>query len=120
MALCKIRANIPIGLEEDETILFDKGFVGIEEYWTCNCVYPVKKKKGQSYIRQNHKDLNTELKTYRIIVENYFAQLKKFKILQLTFRCKGELSDILTKHHQVWVVCAGIMDEFIHPDGFRV
>jgi len=46
MALCKIKANIPIGLGDDETVLFDKGFVGIEEYWNCNCVYPVKKKKG--------------------------------------------------------------------------
>lgn len=121
ITLCKLPQNIPCELELDEAVLFDKGFVGIEETWHhCECIYPVKRRHGQEQVRFNHKQFNDEVKTYRIIVENYFAQLKKFKILKFPFRCKGEIAEILAKHHQVWVVCAGIMDEFIHPNGFRV
>jgi len=120
ISLCKLPQNIPQDLEKTETVVFDKGFVGIEEFWDhCDCLYPVKRRKTQQQVRPNHKTLNDEIKTVRIIVENYFAQLKKFKILKHPFRCKGEIPDILVKHHQVWVVCAGIMDEFIHPQGFR-
>ncbi len=47
------------------------------------------------------------------MVENYFSQIKDFKILRETFWVKGELSEILEKHHRVFLVCAYFIDVFI-------
>lgn len=120
ISLCKASTNTPIQLGKDETIAGDKGFCGLADIWThCEVITPYKKQPGQLKLPPVLKKWNREFKAFRTVVENYFSKIKDFKILQIRFRCKGELQDILGKHHEVWVVCAGLLDEFIMPDGLR-
>ena len=62
---------------------------------------------------------NDKFKRHRTVVENYFCAIKKFKILTHKFRYNGDLEEILKKHHQIFIVCAGFIDQFIYPNGLR-
>jgi len=54
------------------------------------------------------------------VVENYFAHIKNFKILRGRLRVNGSLDDVTEKHHRIWTVCAGLMNQFIHPNGIKL
>jgi len=118
ISLCKLQENIPLDLVGSEAVAGDKGFIGLGDTWAhCEVITPFKKPPGSTGVTANQKKWNTEFKTFRTVVENYFSQIKDFKILRFKFRCKGVVKDILAKHHQVWLICAGLLDEFIMPDG---
>jgi len=102
-------------LSDMEAIVLDSGYIGLERLWrTTNVLTPEK------YVSQKwQQDWNALLIAIRLVAENYIAEVRKFKILQSRFRAKGDIDEILTKHHWVWICCAGINNEFIHPDGLR-
>jgi len=104
---------------KEESIAADKGFIGLEEVWSnVNIVTPFKKKNGN--IHEMKKVWNNRLKTIRTVVENYFSQLKDFKILRYKFRANGTIEEVVEKHHYIWTVCAGILDQFVFPNGVRL
>jgi len=109
--------NWLVVFKNGESVGANKGFIGLEEVWTnVNVVLPYKK-YGRWKLHPTKKKWNTDLKKIRTVVENYFSQLKDFKILQYRFRANGNIDKVTEKHHRIWVVCAGIMDQFIFPDG---
>ncbi len=63
---------------------------------------------------------NNDLKQVRIVVENFFMHLKKFKILGGKFRELGTLEAILEKHDKVFRVCSYLLDQFLFQgNGFK-
>ncbi len=107
-------------LKKPEAIGGDPAFYGLEEDLEVECIVPYKEFPGIPLTKSEER-FNTDWKEIRIFVENYFAEIKDFKILRFPFRCKGSnLEAICESHHRVWVVCADLVDEYIHPDGKKV
>jgi transposase len=65
-------------------ILADSGYQGIAKIHL-NSEIPVKKKRGQE-LTEEQKAYNHELSSKRIVVENVFAMLKRFRILGDKYR----------------------------------
>jgi hypothetical protein len=103
------------GLTSEEAFVFDSGYEGLERVWKNTSVLIPFKYATEVW----QKNWNALLVALRLVSENFFAEIKKFKILQLRFRAKGDLDKLKAKHHEVWVCCAGLMQEFIHPNGLR-
>jgi len=106
-------------LQKGECVGAYKGFIGLEDVWT-NVDVVVPFKKYNNKLHPTKQRWNNDLKKIRTVVENYFAQLKDFKILRNKFRANGSIDEVTEKHHRIWVVCAGIMDQFIFSDGVRM
>lgn len=102
-------------LTSEEAFVFDSGYEGMERVWKNTTVLTPFKYATESWQKQ----WNALLVALRLVSENYFAEIKKFKILHLRFRAKGDLDELKAKHHEVWVCCAGLMKAFIHPNGLR-
>jgi len=113
------------GFEEKEAVGADKGFVGLGNVWNVEVVTPFKKRKqkgnaNRKSLKHSQKKWNQSFKTIRTVVENYFSQLKDFKILRHKLRVNGTVDEMTEKHHRIWTVCAGIMDQFIFPEGTKL
>lgn len=106
-------------LKPTESIGGDPAFEGLEEYVNCSVLATPKKQPG-GQLGEKAKLLKTNWKTHRTVVENYFSQIKDFKILRETFRVKGKLSEILEKHHRVFLVCAYFIDVYLFPNGTKM
>jgi hypothetical protein len=106
-------------LHSTESIGGDPAFEGLADILPCGVLTSPKKIPG-GQLGPKEKELKTRWKTYRTVVENYFSQVKDFKILRETFRCKGDISEILEKHHRIFVVCAFFIDIFLFPEGTKM
>ena len=65
-------------------MLADTGYQGIQKIHT-NAVIPYKKKRNTP-LTEEQKEYNHELSSKRIVVENVFALLKRFKIITDKYR----------------------------------
>jgi hypothetical protein len=106
-----------IDLPEKTFVGVDGGMKGIQKFYP-NSILPVEKRKRIS-LTEDEKEWNNKFKRHRTVVENYFAAIKKFSILTDKFRFNGNLEEILSKHHQVFIICAAPMQKFLHPNGLR-
>jgi hypothetical protein len=113
ITISKILENI-IDLE-DFYICLDRGFYGIEEIY--KAVLPFKGVRKEFY-SDKHKEYDNEHKKIRITIENFFAALKKFLILRDKFRYNGTLSELLEKHHLIFINCVNLFNK-IYPNGLR-
>lgn len=76
-----------------EAILFDAGFYGAQNY-AVGCKASLLVSKKPSYVRsEKEREYEKLLKSYRIIVENYIAQIRQFNGLNVQLRVKGSLDD---------------------------
>ncbi|WP_227501560.1 transposase family protein [Synechocystis sp. PCC 7509] len=64
--------------------LADKGYQGIQKYHLFSQI--PKKKPSKSKLSPLDKKANRELAIERVLIENVFTQLKKFRILQGRYR----------------------------------
>lgn len=102
---------------KQEAIGGDSAYLGLESWLQCQVVTPFKAFGGRK--TNEEKIFNNEFKSVRTVVENYFAHIKNFKILRYPWRTKGNLDQLLEKHHKVWVLCAALMDEYLFPHGIK-
>lgn len=73
-------------LHPDSLVLVDLGYQGIDKYH-CNCMLPIKKKKGQSLCKQD-KAYNKILAKKRVVVEHAIRLCKIFRIVKGVYRAK--------------------------------
>lgn len=66
--------------DPSETIAGDPAFIGLENVWKIPVICPYKKPKNGE-LQEFQVEWNSKFKSFRTVVENYFAQIKKFKIL---------------------------------------
>jgi len=102
----------------DETIGGDPAFQGLQEFVAAHVCSSIKKQPGES-LNVHEKQFKNSWKTIRTVVENYFSQIKDFKILKYPFRMKGDISRIHACHHQVFLICAYLLDVFLFPEGTK-
>jgi len=102
---------------EDEAIGGDSAYIGLKSWVHCQVVTSFKSHDGHKTAEEIL--FNNEFKSIRTVVENYFAHIKNFKVLQYPWRTKGNLEKILEKHHEVWVLCAVLMDTYLFPNGIK-
>jgi len=110
--------EVLLQLKESETVGGDPAYIGLADYVACHVVTSYKKPPGCEKTT-DQKKWNNEFKSIRTVVENYFAQIKDFKILRYPWRCKGELEQILEKHHSVWIICAALLSKYLFPEGIK-
>ncbi len=96
-------------------IAIDRGFYGIEDIY--NVVLPFKGVSEEFY-SERHENYDNEHKKIRITIENFFAALKKFLIIRDKFRYNGSLSELLEKHHLIFINCVNLFNK-IYPFGLR-
>ena len=99
------------GLDDWEYICADKGFRGLQHKWP-NIVLPY----IGDQLTEEEKEFNKGVARIRIVVENVFSHLKKWRICKYTFR--GNINDIdgsLIRHNKIWVVVAGLYNDFVAP-----
>ena len=104
--------------QPDECLGGDPAFDGLEADLNCSVITAPKKQPGKK-LTTKQQEFKTEWKTIRTVIENYFSQIKDFKILRYTFRIKGDLSTILESHHRVFIVCSYLMDVILFPKGTK-
>jgi hypothetical protein len=102
-------------LPTNSHLMLDGGFKGAQRFYR-NIILPEESKN----LTPDQVHWNNEVKTIRTVVENYFSHIKKFKILTHKFRYNGNLQDVLLKHHQVFIVCAALLQRFILPNGLKI
>ena len=104
-------ADEKVKLSKFETIMGDKGFPNLKMLYPS--VLIPQSRRNKVPLTKLQKSKNAKISSVRIIVENYFASLKANRILQHTFRAKGDLDSILEYHHTIWVVIAAIYKFYI-------
>ena len=92
-------------MPRDATKLIDSGYQGLQKL-TKNVKLPIKKKQ-KTPLTKAEKAYNRELASERVLVENVFARLKKFKILGSTYR------NFQKKLHMRFNIIAGIHNQSI-------
>lgn len=102
-------------ITSEEYIIADKGFRGLDRFHKNICI-PFFNDVDQEPIKQ----FNNELAHYRIIVENVFSAIKKWKICTHTLALKfTEIKDALNKHNKIWSVVAYLINKY-HSFGQRI
>lgn len=98
-------------LEPNEWIMLDKGYKDLK---FARKVVPI---VGKSEILLEEEEIyNNDVASIRIVIENVNCEIKKFKICQFTFRAHiTKLEEVRIEHNRVWVVVAGIVNEFKAP-----
>lgn len=93
-------------LSPNEYIMADKGFKGLDsQHPTCLPFFDDTK--------EIHQEFNNELAHYRIIVENVFAEIKKWKICSLPLSLKfSNINDALDRHNKLWTVVGAFTNMF--------
>ena len=100
-------------LNNNEFIMVDKGFRGLDRLYPNICIPFFHDEIG------DRKEFNHELSHYRIIVENVFAQIKKWKICSFPLNLKFKnMRDALEKHDKIWRTIAFFTNKF-HSFGNR-
>ena len=95
-------------ITSEECIIADKGFRGLDRFHK-NIYIPFFNDVDQEPIKQ----FNNELAHYRIIVENVFGAIKKWKICTHTLELKfTEIKDALNKHNKIWSVVAYLINKY--------
>ncbi|KAL9647835.1 hypothetical protein ABK040_008110 [Willaertia magna] len=98
-------------LDESEYICGDKGFRGLQHYWK-NIVLPF----IGSDLNEKEKEFNNEVASIRIVVENVFSQIKKWKVCKHPFRTNiNNIEKAKVWHNKVWVVVGGLFNDFVAP-----
>ncbi|KAK5582815.1 hypothetical protein RB653_004402 [Dictyostelium firmibasis] len=66
----------------------------------------------------DEKEADNRLKSIRIIIENVFAQIKKFSITTHTFRFKNKKKSthILDIHHKIWSIIAFLVNSYVEEN----
>jgi len=95
-------------LEEDEAIMGDSGYQGIQHDHLA--VLPTKKPKGGE-LTDEQKQRNRQISQARVVIENTIAQLKFFRILADRYRHSRD------SHHQVFRIVASLVNRRMrrHP-----
>lgn len=104
-----------LNLPKNAYVGVDGGIKGIKDYYK-NYITPI---ESRGTLTDDEKEWNDKFKTHRTVVENYFAAIKKFKILNMKFRFNGDLEEVLSKHNQIFMVCAFLLQKYIYPKGLR-
>jgi hypothetical protein len=87
------------------TVVADAGYDGLYKNLPDHSVATAHKAQRNHPLQQAHKDMNRELSSIRIIVENVFCQLKHFKCLCDCFR-----HDVITMHNAAFMTIAAIVN----------
>jgi hypothetical protein len=96
-------------LEEFEAIGADKGYVGLDKLVAPNpVILPVSKPKTRE-----QEEFNNEFAAIRTIVENVFAQIKKWKMCKNTFKINGDINNAKEKHNQIWRAACFLVNEYV-------
>ena len=80
----KLYKKSKIRIKKEIRCLADKGYKGINKYHNLSQI-PKKKPRRDSFSKSDKKE-NKELAKERIVIENVFAHLKRFRILQGRYR----------------------------------
>lgn len=80
----KLYKKSKIRIKKDIKCLADKGYQGIKKYHNLSQI-PKKRPRRDSFSKSDKKE-NRELAKERIVIENVFAHLKRFRILQGRYR----------------------------------
>lgn len=103
----------------DFGVILDKGYIGLGVYNPDQLMLPVKDVESLPlFVQDECRSYNSELKRIRLVVENTFGDLKKFKILSMPFSVKGGLSETKEKFDMVLAVCV-YLQTLVHPNGIR-
>jgi len=80
----KLYKKSKIRIKKEIRCLADKGYEGINKYHNLSQI-PKKKPRRESFSKSDKKE-NKEIAKERIVIENVFAHLKRFRILQGRYR----------------------------------
>ena len=95
-----------------EVIGADKGYIGLEKLTTNNIVVPVTPTNNWP-LTPEEVAFNNDFASIRTIVENVFAQIKKWKMCKNTFKINGDLETAQEKHNQIWRAACFLVNEFV-------
>ena len=80
-------SKLPQVIPKDVPLYLDTGYQGVQtDYPDLRVEIPFKRKKGQGDLSHSQKIFNTKQRRIRIRVENAIAQLKKYQVLNQTYR----------------------------------
>jgi hypothetical protein len=107
------RSKLPHVIPRDVPLYVDIGFQGVKtDYPDLHVEIPFKRKKGQGDLSHSQKTYNTKQRRIRIRVENTIAQLKKYQVLNQTYRHARE------RYNTVFRFVANILDFRMLSRGF--
>jgi len=110
-AVYNIKENqVHLMITKEEGILADAGYVtpvGYENFICC------KKRPRGGELTHDEELFNTSIAKHRIVVENVFASIKKWKICSDIIRLPVHEAEQL--HHQVWVIASGLHNIYGTP-----
>jgi hypothetical protein len=99
------RSKLPQAIPKDVPLYVDTGFQGVKtDYPDLHVEIPFKRKKGQGDLSRSQKIFNKKQRRVRIRVENTIAQLKKYQVLNQTYRHAKK------KYNAVFRFVANILD----------
>jgi hypothetical protein len=99
--------NIAAKLKENEWIMADRGFRGLEH------------RKIFTYTNLTPFSLQKKFKKIRVRVENTIGEVKKWKICSMIFPSRigtWGRREFLRWHDKIWVVCGGLVNVYLHPE----
>jgi len=107
--LTQIRDSGILGrIPQQTTVIADAGYDGLYKDLPNHSVATAHKAQRNHPLQQAQKDINRELSSVRIVVENVFCELKHFRILSDCFR-----HDVTHVHSAVFAVIAAIVNRRI-------
>ena len=98
-------------LDSDEWIIADGGFSGLQNYHSAI----IKHHYTSSNMKQT--DLDDEIDRIRVIIENVFGYVQKFKIAgdKLRFKTKSRrktVAEALSLHNKIWFCLFAFLNEY--------
>ncbi len=80
-------SNLPKMIPKGAKLYLDSGYQGVQkDFLNLNAIIPFKRNRWGGQLTHSQKIQNKKQRKIRITVEHTFSQLKKFQILQQTFR----------------------------------
>jgi hypothetical protein len=96
-----------IQVSDDEFILADRGFRGMEDY---RILTPYTETNASRFTTYDKK-----FKAIRVKVENGILQVRRWRICHTLFRVKPmDIRAAMRKHHQIWLICAALVNFVNH------
>ena len=106
-------SKLPQVIPKDVPLYLDTGYQGVRtDYPDLRVEIPFKRKKGQGNLSHSQKIFNKKQRRIRIRVENVIAQLKKYQVLNQTYRHARE------KYNAAFRFVANILDFRMLSRGF--
>jgi len=100
-------------LSKYEWMAVDLGYRGVQNDYP-NTAFPFFERTVT--LEPKEVEFNKEFKSIRIIVENVIMHIKKWKVCRYVYRSfDNDLQKAQEEHHKVWVVAAGLVNQFIMP-----